>query len=353
MTKFHVNDAGEPGPCRAGDGETAGVRGCPFGGPSDHHNTKEEARAAYEKKKEDEAVPEPSVKKPAEPEIDPEVMETSRILSEYGDASYLDDVGSAQRVAERLGLKYEHVQAVVALRKQEEEAEWEARRARGNARALEVARNTDPDVSKLRKGAVVAIKTDTNLYERVKITSHRKGRFWGNCTNGDYIDGWDDSSILTSESKLGDEVTPEAKSENPVEPKADPEVTEARKAMLGYGDDSFMEERNGAAIISKKLGIKEEVAQKVIDQLKQEEKVEQEARFAKTQVEARDIASKTNPDVSKVRKGATVAVKDGDALMTVKVSSHRGGKISGYASNGDYIDGWTDDVILTSDSKLD
>ena len=202
MAKFHVNSEGTPGPCKAGNGETAGGRGCPFGDATQHYDTPKEARAAYEKEMEDKAVPEASGRKPAEPEVDPEVVE-------------------------------------------------------------------------------------------------------------------------------------------------------ARKLMLGYGDDSFMEERNGAAMISKRVGIKEEVAQKVIDQLKQEEEAEQAARFAKTQVVARDIASKTNPDVSKVRKGATVAVTDGDALMTVKVTSHRGGKISGYASNGDYVDGWPDDVILTSESKLD
>lgn len=202
MAKFHVNGEGTPGPCRAGDGETAGVRGCPYGDASEHYDTPKEARAAYEKKREEEAVPESSVKKPAESEIDPEIRETSLALSRYGDDSYKYNVDTAKKVADRLGLKYEHVQTVIELDKQEEEAEWEARRVRGNARSLEIARSTDPDVSKLRKGALIAIKTDTNLYERVKITSHRKGRFWGYCTNGDYIDGWDDSSILTSESKL-------------------------------------------------------------------------------------------------------------------------------------------------------
>lgn len=60
MAKFHVNDVGEPGPCRAtepGSSESQ-ARGCPFGDATQHYDTVSEARAAYEKEMEDKAVPE-------------------------------------------------------------------------------------------------------------------------------------------------------------------------------------------------------------------------------------------------------------------------------------------------------
>jgi len=44
MSKFHINAAGEAGPCKAENG------GCPFGGEADHYATAEEARDAYEAK---------------------------------------------------------------------------------------------------------------------------------------------------------------------------------------------------------------------------------------------------------------------------------------------------------------
>lgn len=43
QTKFHVNSAGEPGPCSA-------QVSCPFGSSDEHFNTKEEARGFYEDK---------------------------------------------------------------------------------------------------------------------------------------------------------------------------------------------------------------------------------------------------------------------------------------------------------------
>jgi hypothetical protein len=43
QTKFHVNSAGEPGPCSA-------QVSCPFGSSEEHFNTKDEARDFYEKK---------------------------------------------------------------------------------------------------------------------------------------------------------------------------------------------------------------------------------------------------------------------------------------------------------------
>lgn len=60
MARFHVNGAGEPGPCRAtepGSSESQ-ARGCPFGDATQHYDTVGEARAAYEREMEDKAVPE-------------------------------------------------------------------------------------------------------------------------------------------------------------------------------------------------------------------------------------------------------------------------------------------------------
>jgi hypothetical protein len=43
LSKYHINAKGEPGKCRAWLGK------CPFGGDSDHHETPEQARDAFEK----------------------------------------------------------------------------------------------------------------------------------------------------------------------------------------------------------------------------------------------------------------------------------------------------------------
>jgi hypothetical protein len=42
MTKYHINDKGNPCPC------TATVRQCPYGGPEDHFTSERDARAYYE-----------------------------------------------------------------------------------------------------------------------------------------------------------------------------------------------------------------------------------------------------------------------------------------------------------------
>lgn len=201
MPKFHVNGEGTPGPCRAGDGETAGVRGCPFGDATEHYDTPKEARAAYEKKMEDEAIPEASAKK-SEPTIDPEVAEARQALARYGDDSYRYDADVAKKVAERLELKLEHVQAVIEIEKQVEEAEFEARVARRQVIAHEVINKTNPDISKIRKGATVALKDYGKVLMTVKLTAHRGGKIYGYASNGDYIDGWEDTLILTPDSKL-------------------------------------------------------------------------------------------------------------------------------------------------------
>lgn len=50
MAKFHINPTtGRVNICRADDSK---AKGCPFGGPSDHYSSKEDARAAYEQKNE-------------------------------------------------------------------------------------------------------------------------------------------------------------------------------------------------------------------------------------------------------------------------------------------------------------
>lgn len=46
MAKFHINSAGNPGPCRAQAGN------CPFGFERDHYTSKDDARAAYEAQQE-------------------------------------------------------------------------------------------------------------------------------------------------------------------------------------------------------------------------------------------------------------------------------------------------------------
>ena len=46
MAKFHINRAGNPGPCRAKPGN------CPYGDESDHYTSKEDAREVYEAQQE-------------------------------------------------------------------------------------------------------------------------------------------------------------------------------------------------------------------------------------------------------------------------------------------------------------
>jgi hypothetical protein len=59
MSKFHLNDKGEAGQCRAEKG------GCPFGGEAQHYSSTEKARTAYEASMAAEQIP-TTVKKSAD-----------------------------------------------------------------------------------------------------------------------------------------------------------------------------------------------------------------------------------------------------------------------------------------------
>lgn len=69
--QFHVNPAGEPGPCSA---EVS----CPFGSNDEHFNTKEEARDFYEKQNAEKVLPQTMSKselnKAVKDSADPEVL---------------------------------------------------------------------------------------------------------------------------------------------------------------------------------------------------------------------------------------------------------------------------------------
>ena len=56
MAIYHVNEAGDPGRCKAV------VEECPFGGPENHYLDKEDARQAYELKQVSPFGPEHTVK---------------------------------------------------------------------------------------------------------------------------------------------------------------------------------------------------------------------------------------------------------------------------------------------------
>lgn len=56
MAKYHVNEAGDAGPCKAEKGQ------CPFGGEAQHYATPEVARQAYELSLASQVVPEAVVK---------------------------------------------------------------------------------------------------------------------------------------------------------------------------------------------------------------------------------------------------------------------------------------------------
>lgn len=63
MSKFHVNDQGEPGRCSAQKG------GCPFGGDAQHYPTKEVAQQAYELSMAASIVPAAAKKKASSPSV--------------------------------------------------------------------------------------------------------------------------------------------------------------------------------------------------------------------------------------------------------------------------------------------
>lgn len=338
MSKYHVNPAGEPGPCGAN-------KNCPFGGDSDHYTTKEAAREAYEKNMSAETLPAASKKSSA---TDAEVSKAIYALISSGDDSYLYNPKAAENWAKKTGMKQDAMQAAVDQLKKEDADEQAAKEERRVAKAHEIIGNTDPDVSKVKKGSTVVLKNGNTLV-KVKVTSHRNGKISGNGDDGTYYSGEPESVILTSASK------PENKNDAPAEPAKDPEVEAARRWMLDTGDaDSFLYDETAARDLAKKTGMKEEKIRAVLDEWEAEEKAELDAKYARQTAHAREVAANTDPDISKVKKGSTVAFKFGDnELVTVKVSSHRNGKIYGNTSDGAYADEWPDSSILTSESKLD
>lgn len=336
MSKYHVNPAGEPGPCGAN-------KNCPFGGDSDHYTTKEAAREAYEKNMSAETLPAASKKSAA---IDSEVEKVIDTLVSYGDDSYLYNPKAAENWANKTGMKQETVQAAIDQLKKEDADKLAAKEDQRVAKANNIIQKTDPDVSKIKKGSTVVIKNGNTLV-RLNVTSHRNGKISGNGDDGSYYSGEPDSEILTSASKLegGNDVPASAK---------DPEIEAARRLMLDAEiPDTFLYDDNAAKNLASKTGMKEEKIQAVIDEWKAEDKAALDAERARQSAHAKEVAWNTDPDISKVKKGSTVAFKFGDELVTVKVSSHRNGKIYGNTSDGTYADEWPDTSILTSESKLD
>lgn len=338
MSKYHVNPAGEPGPCGAN-------KQCPFGGDSDHYETKEAAREAYEKNMAAETLPAAS-KKSAEG--DAEVSKAIYALISSGDDSYLYNPKAAENWANKTGMKQETVQAAIDQLKKEDAEELAAKEDQRVAKANNIIQKTDPDVSKVKKGSTVVIKNGNTLV-RLNVTSHRNGKISGNGDDGNYYSGEPDTEILTSASKLNNEGDV-AQSE----PAVDAEVAEARRWMLDTGDaDSYLYNPNAAKHLADKSGLKEEKFQAAIDQFEREDQAELEAKEVRKKEQAREVAASTDPDISKIKKGSKVAYKFGDKLVTVTVSSHRNGKISGNTSDGTFADRWDNHDILTSESKLD
>lgn len=338
MSKFHVNAEGNPGKCSA-------AISCPFGGESEHYATQDAAREAYEAKMASEAIPAASSKGPAS---DAEVSKAIYELISYGDDSYLYNEKAAENWAKKTGMKQEAFEAAIVQLKKEDADEQAAKEERRVAKAKEIISNTDPDVSKIKKGSTVVLKND-NLLVKVKVTSHRNGKISGNGDDGTYYSGEPDSVILTSASSSENGV-----SSGPATSATDSEVAAARRMMLDTGDaDSFLYNQNAAKYLAGKTGMKEEKIQAAIDEFEAEDAAEIEAREVRNQEAAREIASKTDPDLSKIKKGSKVAYKFGDKLVTVTVSSHRGGFISGNTSEGTFADRWDNHNVLTSESKLD
>jgi hypothetical protein len=338
VSKFHVNAEGNPGKCSA-------EISCPFGGESEHYATQDAAREAYEKKMSGEAIPTASSKNSAS---DAEVSKAIYALISSGDDSYLYNPKAAENWANKTGMKQEAMQAAIDQLKKEDADEQAAKEAKRDAKAREIVGNTDPDVSKVKKGSTVVIKNGETLV-KVKVTSHRNGKISGNGDDGNYYSGESDSEILTSASKLEG-----GSPKEPAAPAVDAEVAEARRMMLDTGDaDSFLYNPNAAKYLAGKTGLKEEKIQAAIDEFEREDQAELAAKEVRKQEQAREVAVNTDPDISKIKKGSKVAYKFGDKLVTVTVSSHRNGKISGNTSDGTFADRWDNHDVLTSESKLD
>jgi hypothetical protein len=339
MAKFHVSpNSGEAGECKA-------KLQCPFGGDDKHFPTKEAARQSFEETMKDSTFAPLSKRSEVR---DAEVSKAIYALISSGDDSYLYNAKAAENWAKKTGGDQEIFQAAIDQLKKEDDDEQAAKEAKRDAKAREIVGNTDPDVSKVKKGSTVVIK-NSNTLVKVKVTSHRNGKISGNGDDGNYYSGESDSEILTSASKLEG-----ASQKEPAAPAVDAEVAEARRMMLDTGDaDSFLYNPNAAKYLAGKTGLKEEKIQAAIDEFEREDQAELEAKEVRKQKEAREVAVNTDPDISKIKKGSKVAYKFGDKLVTVTVSSHRNGKISGNTSDGTFADRWDNHDVLTSESKLD
>jgi len=87
MAKFHINSKGEAGACSA---KTSA--GCPFGGETEHYDSKEEAREAYESKTKTPAV---VLKKTGDLEPIPEGLSFGEHELEDGRTVVINGLGGA------------------------------------------------------------------------------------------------------------------------------------------------------------------------------------------------------------------------------------------------------------------
>lgn len=94
MAKFHVNNAGEAGQCRATQG------GCPFGGEAQHYESPEVAREAFELSMAGSQLPEASKKTSdsSRAEAVEAAMRGEWYSSDYGDLDYKDVVFDEEEI---------------------------------------------------------------------------------------------------------------------------------------------------------------------------------------------------------------------------------------------------------------
>lgn len=132
MSKYHVNNQGEPGKCRAeGDG-------CPFGSADKHHDSPEIARAAYEKSNVGRELPAP-VKKVSRRERKEQVAAMNEAYNNHDASKYdglrfsevtFDHVANEQQNRSYVKrsfpkLSKPDVEAAVNMRMESDRAKWE------------------------------------------------------------------------------------------------------------------------------------------------------------------------------------------------------------------------------------